>query len=51
MLAGAKVSEVSTTSGHVGAALMVPNAGLLVPGPSAVVVTAGGGRACLVRLT
>lgn len=50
MLAGAKVTEVSTTSGHAEATLTVPNAGMLVPGPSAVVVTAGGGRACLVRL-
>jgi hypothetical protein len=50
MLVGAKVSVVSTTSGHAGRTLTVPNAGMLVPGPSAVVITASGGRAHLVRL-
>jgi hypothetical protein len=50
MLAGAKVSVVSAASGHVGASLTVPNAGMLVPGPSAVVITASSGRAYLVRL-
>jgi hypothetical protein len=40
----------ATASGHAGAPLAVPHAGTLVPGPSAVVVTASGGRACLVRL-
>jgi hypothetical protein len=50
MLAGAKVSVVSTTSGHADATLTVPNAGMLVPGPSAVVITASGGHAHLVRL-
>lgn len=50
MLAGAKVSVVSTTSGHAGATLTVPHAGMLVPGPSAVVITASGGRAYLVRV-
>jgi hypothetical protein len=50
LLGAGKVSLLSTSNGHVAAALSVPGAVILVPGPSAAVVTVSHATTYLLRL-